>query len=76
METGLFHIPEMNSERDADKVRQVLHEVWGIRRTEVNVRTKEAYFSYDEQAASCQDFEQALADVGFTVQRVENNGGE
>jgi copper chaperone len=60
-------IKKMDNEDAADRVSQVLHDVWGIRKVEVNRDKGEATISYDENAASFHDFEQALADVGFEI---------
>jgi copper chaperone len=57
---------------DADKVSHALNEVWGIRKVEVSAELGEATISYDEKAASLQDFQQAILDSGFEMR--DDNG--
>ncbi|MCM3587578.1 heavy-metal-associated domain-containing protein [Mesobacillus maritimus] len=67
MEKGMMKLDGMRSQEDADKVLHALNEVWGVREAEVNVHSQEALFSFDEKAASLQDFEQAVRDCGYNV---------
>jgi copper chaperone len=67
LQTGIIKIEGITTQQDADKILHALHEVWGVRRAEVNVTNGEATFSYDEKAASYQDFEQAVIDTGFQI---------
>jgi copper chaperone len=67
MQTGSVKISGNLTSQDAEKVLHALNEVWGVRKAEVNLLEKEAVFSYDEKAASKQDFEQAIMDSGFEI---------
>ncbi|WP_442599788.1 heavy-metal-associated domain-containing protein [Neobacillus sp. D3-1R] len=67
MQDGKFKISGLQNQYDADKVLSALNEVWGVRQAEVSLITKEAVFSYDEQAASPHDFEQAILDLGYEI---------
>ncbi|HYK71961.1 MAG TPA: heavy-metal-associated domain-containing protein [Pseudoneobacillus sp.] len=67
MKTGTIKLEGIQNQQDADKVLHALNEVWGVRQAEVSHVTGEAIFSYDEQAASEQDFEQAILDSGYEV---------
>jgi copper chaperone len=69
MQSGNIKIVGIHSQLDADKVLQALNEVWGVRNAEVHVSKSEAVFSFDEKAASYQDFEQAIKDSGFDVKK-------
>lgn len=57
----------MNTPYDAERVSEVLHDVWGIRKVELQLDKSEASISFDENAASLQDFQQALVDSGYEV---------
>jgi copper chaperone len=74
MKSDMFQVKGMSGSDDANKVKEALHHVWGIRRAEVNENTGNARISYDENAASLQDFEQAIIEAGYTAERVQ--GGE
>jgi copper chaperone len=65
MKTYTFSVNGMNDQADTEKVNQALHDVWGIRKAEVNLNTGEATFSFDEKAASLVDFKKAILDSGF-----------
>lgn len=67
MQTGVIKVEGLVTQQDADKVLHALHEVWGIRRAEMNLTNHEATFTYDEKAASYQDFQQAVLDTGFRI---------
>jgi copper chaperone len=69
MEKGTIKLEGIRSQQDADKILQAINKVWGVRKAEVNVNSREAVISYDEMAASFQDFEQAIVDMGFDVER-------
>jgi copper chaperone len=69
MEKGTIKLEGIRSQQDADKILQAINKVWGVRKAEVNVNSREAVISYDEKAASFQDFEQAIVDTGFDVER-------
>ncbi|MFC5447686.1 heavy-metal-associated domain-containing protein [Paenibacillus aestuarii] len=67
MVTRTMVIQDMNVQEDADKISQALQQVWGIHKAEVSLARKEAVFTYDEAAASFQDFHQAVRELGFDV---------
>lgn len=67
MITRTIVIQGMDDQEDVHKVKQALHEVWGIQTVEVSMSSKEATFSYDETAASFRDFTQAVHELGFEV---------
>ncbi|WP_462413536.1 heavy-metal-associated domain-containing protein [Neobacillus sp. Marseille-QA0830] len=69
MQKGSLKVEGMHSQTDADKVLHAINEVWGVREAEVNLSRKEAMFSFNEQAASHQDFEQAVKDLGYQIVR-------
>ncbi|GIN61786.1 hypothetical protein J27TS8_17790 [Robertmurraya siralis] len=69
METSKINLQGVSSQVDADKVLQALHEVWGVRNAEVRFHSQEAIISFDENAASLHDFEQAIIDSGFGVSK-------
>ncbi|WP_251550852.1 heavy-metal-associated domain-containing protein [Neobacillus muris] len=69
MQKGSLKVEGMNSQTDANKVLHALNEVWGVREAEVNLSRSEAVFSFNEQAASYQDFEQAIIDLGYQIVR-------
>jgi copper chaperone len=73
LETKTIALKRMNTKEDADKVSKVLHDVWGVRKVEVNFENSEVTFSYDEKAASFIDFEQAVADSGYEIQNEEGD---
>jgi copper chaperone CopZ len=67
VENGLIKVEGMMNQRDVDKVLHALNEVWGIREAQVSLATNMATFSYDEKAASHEDFLQAVKDTGFHI---------
>ena len=73
METRIISITNMADESDAEKVKNVLKDVWGIRKVDVNIAHGEAVLSYDEKAASFIDFEQAVADCGYHISNAEGD---
>lgn len=66
-------LKKMNTQEDADRISSILHDVWGVRRVEVQLDKGEATISYDEDAASIHDFQQAITDSGYY--EVENEEG-
>lgn len=64
----------ISSPQDADKVKNALEDVWGVRVVEVNENTGNAKISFDEYAASIHDFEQAITEAGYKAQIVQ--GGD
>lgn len=57
---------------DEKKISDALHDVWGVRNVKINVQTKEAIISYDEDAGSLEDFQQAIIDVGYEANKLED----
>jgi copper chaperone len=74
MKSEMFQVKGLNSSADADKILEALHHVWGVRRAEVNENTGNARISYDENAASLHDFEQAITEAGYIAEHVQ--GGD
>ncbi|UFJ41721.1 heavy-metal-associated domain-containing protein [Brevibacillus humidisoli] len=67
MMTRNIVVQGMADQQDADKVSHALREVWGIRKVDVSLDKGEATFTYDENAASFEDFQQAILDCGFEI---------
>ncbi|PLS18245.1 copper chaperone [Bacillus sp. M6-12] len=67
METGVFVVKDMVSQKDADTIMNALLEVWGVSRAEVNLSKNQAMFTYDKRMASAIDFEQAILDSGYQI---------
>lgn len=65
--TKSIYLNSINNREEAGEISRILHDVWGIRQVEVNLDTKEAVVSYNEDAVALHDFEQALIDGGFQV---------
>ncbi|GLB60066.1 hypothetical protein NCCP133_21980 [Cytobacillus sp. NCCP-133] len=53
--------------QDEDKLNQALNDVWGVRKVKLNSMNGEAVISFDEDAASFMDFEQAVKDCGYHI---------
>ncbi|MBE6183296.1 MAG: heavy-metal-associated domain-containing protein [Bacillus sp. (in: Bacteria)] len=58
-------------EEDEKKIREALYDVWGVRDVELNTETGEATISYNEQSGSIQDFQQAIIDLGYEANKLE-----
>ncbi|WP_028784336.1 heavy-metal-associated domain-containing protein [Thalassobacillus devorans] len=69
MITRTFSIADFHKDDEA-RVEEILYDVWGVRNVAVNSQLGLATVSFDENAASWEDFTQAVADSGFEV-----NGG-
>lgn len=67
MENGFLKVEGMKDQDDVTKVLHALNEVWGVRKAEVSLENKVATFTYDEKAASQEDFLQAVKDTGFNI---------
>ena len=72
MITHKLSIPGLKKE-DEGKVGDALHDVWGVRNIKINTQTNEAIISYDEDAGSLMDFEQAVKDLGYEVNKLEDD---
>lgn len=68
--TRMVSIPNM-TKLDEDEVSRILHDVWGVRNIKINAEKKTAAISFDEKAATMDDFKQALNDSGFEFQMLE-----
>ncbi|SEA03600.1 Copper chaperone CopZ [Thalassobacillus cyri] len=66
MITRTFSITDFHKGDEA-RIEEILYDVWGVRNVEVNSNLGLATVSFDEKAASWQDFTQAVADSGFEV---------
>ncbi|WP_084778745.1 heavy-metal-associated domain-containing protein [Sediminibacillus massiliensis] len=71
MITHKLSIPDLQKE-DEQKISDALHDVWGVRNVKINVQTKEAIISYDENAGALHDFQQAIMDVGYEANELES----
>ncbi|MGB8956209.1 MAG: heavy-metal-associated domain-containing protein [Tumebacillaceae bacterium] len=72
MEKRTVKLPRLQNAQDANKVQEVLKQVWGIRSVdEVSLARGEVTFTFDEKAAAVGDFYEALEECGFEV-----DGGE
>lgn len=67
MQKGKLKITGMETQKDADNVLTAINNVWGVRAAEVNFTSREALISFNEEAASYNDFEQAVKDSGYGV---------
>lgn len=67
MITAKMVVQNMKTEQDKQKVDAVLHDVWGVRQVDADLTTKEVLISYNENAASFHDFEQAIIDCGYQI---------
>ncbi|WP_110927956.1 heavy-metal-associated domain-containing protein [Bacillus massiliglaciei] len=62
----MIKIANMTNGQDAEKVHQTLQSVWGVRQVDVSVHKQEASVSFNENAASFEDFLQALKETGYS----------
>lgn len=67
MVTQKLVVKNLDSEADKKRVDEVLHDVWGVRQVAIDLKTKEVLVSYNENAASFIDFQQAIIDSGFDI---------
>jgi|GEM_PF-3583588 len=73
METKTIQIKGIKDQKDAQQVVSGVKDVWGVREAEIDVATGEATVSYDDQAASLQDIEQAILDYGLELEEDHEN---
>ncbi|MGY6211019.1 heavy-metal-associated domain-containing protein [Cytobacillus firmus] len=66
MITRTVSIENMN-QTDEEKLSKALYDVWGVRKIKLNSMSGEAVISFDEDAASFMDFEQAIKDCGYNI---------
>jgi copper chaperone CopZ len=65
--TGKFVVQGINDPQDAERVNEVLKEVFGIQDVKVRQQTGEVQLNYDERSSSFRDFKRAVMDAGYTV---------
>ncbi|MCS0673783.1 heavy-metal-associated domain-containing protein [Cytobacillus firmus] len=58
---------ENMDQADEEKLSKALNDVWGVRKIKLNSMSGEAVISFDEDAASFMDFEQAIKDCGCNI---------
>ncbi|WP_368296693.1 heavy-metal-associated domain-containing protein [Cytobacillus firmus] len=58
---------ENMDQTDEEKLSKALYDVWGVRKIKLNSMSGEAVISFDEDAASFMDFEQAIKDGGYNI---------
>lgn len=68
MKNEIIQIQGMTNQTDVERVETSIRDVWGIRQVQVNLSRGEAAVTFDEQAASLHDFEQAIIDAGFRLE--------
>lgn len=66
MITRTVTIENMN-QADKVKLSKALNDVWGVRKIKLNSMSGEAVISFNEDAASFMDFEQAIKDCGYNI---------
>ncbi|CAM3750383.1 heavy metal-associated domain-containing protein [Cytobacillus oceanisediminis] len=64
--TRIISIENMDK-GDEERLNQALNDVWGVRKVKLNPKNGEAVISFDEDAASFMDFEQAIKDCGYNI---------
>ncbi|PLS09557.1 heavy-metal-associated domain-containing protein [Neobacillus cucumis] len=67
METRVVTIKNMANQQDANKVLEAIEHVWGNTQAEIDLSKGKAIYSFDENMASGQDFEQAIMDLGYEI---------
>jgi copper chaperone CopZ len=60
-----INFKNMHNVNDAKRVSDILHDVWGVRDVDIYPDNGMATISFDEDASSYQDFQQALREGGF-----------
>ncbi|MBX9974829.1 heavy-metal-associated domain-containing protein [Cytobacillus firmus] len=58
---------ENMDQADEEKLSKALNDVWGVRKIKLNSMSGEAIISFNEDAASFMDFEQAIKDCGYNI---------
>ncbi|MFG6148082.1 heavy-metal-associated domain-containing protein [Halobacillus sp. B23F22_1] len=67
MKEMTLKVKEITGPSDKDIITDNLAAVWGVRSTKVNAPLGEVTISYNEEAASRVDIEQAVKNAGFTL---------
>ncbi|MBP1934745.1 heavy-metal-associated domain-containing protein [Ammoniphilus resinae] len=68
MKTKTIRIKGIKDQKEAQQVVSGMKEVWGVREADINLATGEVTVSFDDQAASVQDIEQAILDYGLELE--------
>ena len=68
MKTKTIRIKGIKDQKEAQQVVSGVKEVWGVREAEIDLATGEATVSFDDQAASLHDIEQAILDYGLELE--------
>lgn len=71
MLTQKLSIPNLKKE-DEKKISDALLDVWGVRNVKINTETNEAIIAFNEEAGSLMDFTQAIKDLGYEVNRLDD----
>jgi copper chaperone len=58
-------LKKLDTQEDAKRISEILKDVWGIRNVEIKLDKSEATITFDEKAASIQDFQQAITDSSY-----------
>lgn len=72
--SGTWKLEGVKTQLDVDKVLQALNSVWGVRKAEVNLNSGEMVVSFDEKAATHDDFAQAVIDSGYNLGGSKDEG--
>jgi copper chaperone CopZ len=67
MKEHVFHIGNLDTKEDTDKITKAMLDVWGISQAEASAQHKTVSIKYDERMASSEDFEQAVKEAGFNL---------
>lgn len=73
MQKGVIKLKNKLTQQEAEKASQALESVWGVRRAEINPASGEVNFSYNGEASSYTDFQQALLDNEFEIEENQNH---
>lgn len=67
MKEQIFHISNLGSKEDEEKVTKAMLDVWGISKAEASAHHKTLSIKYDERMASAEDFVQACREAGYEL---------
>lgn len=54
---------------DEAKMLEALQDVWGVHNVNINTKMNEVIFTFNEESGSVQDFEQAVIDLGYKIEK-------
>lgn len=74
MKLKKLSIQGMGQEKDAERVKEALLDVWGVRHVEISLPRAEATVSYHSESASEVDLERAIIDQGYDINEEANDG--